>query len=106
MRYALGLTLLVSLNAAPAFAQEPDAMVMHGRTLFAARGCSGCHAVAGTGGGAAPDLTKIGTRLDQAAARQWLREPALHKEVVHSHLLRTLTDVEVQALAAYLASLR
>jgi cytochrome c553 len=103
----LGIAI-VGLALAPAArgADERDAAVAEGRTLFAARGCSGCHAVAGTGGEAGPDLSRVGTRYTEAALRAWLTTPDRQRLTVHTQVTLTLTSPEVRALAAYLGSLR
>jgi cytochrome c oxidase subunit 2 len=93
--------------AGRATAAEEEARVAGGRVLFTARGCSGCHLVGGVGGLVAPDLTKIGAKFGGAdAAAAWLRDPALHRQTVHTQLMHAMTDGEVTALAAFLASLR
>jgi cytochrome c oxidase subunit 2 len=107
-RSGLGIGLgIVLAIAGGARAADEDALLSQGRMLFAARGCSGCHMVGGVGGTAAPDLTKIGARLGgPAEAAAWLRDPALHKQPVHTQLTHSLGSDEVTALAAFLASLR
>jgi cytochrome c oxidase subunit 2 len=106
MRYAALLAFGLLVAGAPAAAQDRAAVIDHGKVLFTDRGCSGCHSVGGTGGSAAPDLSKIGTRLTEAGTKVWIRDPESHKLIVHSQLLHTLTDAEVNALAAFLSSLR
>jgi putative heme-binding domain-containing protein len=46
-----------------------------GKTLYAAKGCSNCHTIAGRGGPLGPDLTDIGTRRSPGYLRQALLEP-------------------------------
>ena len=106
MRRVALLIVAVSLASAPAAAQDRDALITHGRSLFAARGCSGCHSIGEGGARLAPSLAKIGTQLDESSAKAWIRDPNLHKQVVHSQVVRTLTAAEIDALAAFLASLR
>ena len=47
----------------------------HGRSLFAAHGCGGCHIVDGVGGTLGPDLSEVGARRSSQRLRQALIEP-------------------------------
>jgi mono/diheme cytochrome c family protein len=102
-RFAL-LTLLL-LTAPPAHAQENSAPVAQGRRVFQDQGCYGCHTVGKTGTPIGPDLSHIGTKHNRAYLIGWLRDPSSQKPTAHMAKLK-LTDSEVQALAAYLGSLR
>lgn len=95
--------LLVAISAASA--QEADALVAQGKRLFEQRGCYGCHAIAGTGATTAPDLTDLGRRYSLAYLTYWLRETPPRGSVEHMPKI-ALTEPELQALAAYLSSLR
>lgn len=84
-----------------------------GSAVFTARGCSGCHAIDGAGGGIGPDLTNLAARagdrvpgLDaEAYVRQSIRQPeafvAPPFQGVRMPTL-ALSDAEMDALAAYL----
>ncbi|MGD9903087.1 MAG: c-type cytochrome [Vicinamibacterales bacterium] len=48
----------------------------HGRDVYAARGCAGCHVVDGEGRALGPDLTGIGARRGAAYLREALVTPA------------------------------
>jgi cytochrome c oxidase subunit 2 len=87
-----------------AFAQDDPALVAQGRRLFEERGCYGCHAVAGTGGGTAPDLSRVGARYSLSYLTRWLKGNP-HRGAEHMPKIE-LTEGELSALAAYLASLR
>jgi cytochrome c1 len=52
-----------------------------------------------------PDLSRIGAKRDQTDLTRWLRDPSTHRPGAHMPKLQ-LTEPEVQALAAYLGSLR
>ncbi|HUM17141.1 MAG TPA: cytochrome c [Candidatus Nitrosotalea sp.] len=95
--------LLVATSVASA--QDGDALVAQGKRLFEERGCYGCHAIAGKGATAAPDLTDLGRRYSLAYLTYWLRETPPRGSVEHMPKI-ALTEPEVQALAAYLSSLR
>jgi len=47
----------------------------HGARLFAQRGCSGCHIVAGQGTGFGPELTDVGARRSPKWIRQAIVKP-------------------------------
>lgn len=96
--------LLMLLLAAGAEAQD-SALAARGQSVFKDQGCYGCHTVGKTGTPIATDLSRIGTKHDQAYLGAWLRDPAQQKPRQHMPKLK-LTESEVQALTAYLGSLR
>jgi len=57
--------------AASATPGDPE----HGRALFEARGCKGCHIVNGTGSSLAPELTAVGARRGTQYLRKKLLNP-------------------------------
>lgn len=96
---------LASLGiVAPAVAQ-PARDAEPGRAVFFAQGCYGCHRIGMAGTPIAWDLTHVGRKFTQAELARWLRDPASQKPGAHMPRL-ALTEEEIQALAAYLASLR
>jgi cytochrome c oxidase subunit 2 len=96
--------LLMLLLAAGVEAQD-GALVARGQGVFKDQGCYGCHTVGKTGTPIATDLSRIGTKHDEAYLGRWLRDPSQQKPRQHMPKLQ-LTEAEVQALSAYLASLR
>lgn len=78
---------------------------MGGKKLFVEQGCYGCHTVAGMGTPIAPDLSRIGGKYPESYLQRWLRDPSFQKPTAHMPKI-ALTEAEVQALAAYLASLQ
>jgi cytochrome c553 len=102
-RFAVLMLLL--LATACAHVQETSVSVAEGRRVFQDQGCYGCHAVGQTGTPIGPDLSHIGAKHNQSYLIGWLRDPSSQKPTAHMPKL-TLTDAEVQALAAYLGSLR
>ena len=96
--------LLMLLLAAGAEAQD-GALVARGQSVFKDQGCYGCHTVGKTGTPIAPDLSRIGAKHDEVYLGKWLRDPAQQKPRQHMPKLK-LTEAEVQALTAYLGSLR
>ena len=101
--FAMLMLLLVA--GACAHARETGAPVAEGRRVFQDQGCYGCHTVGATGTPLGPDLSHIGAKHDRSYLIGWLRDPSSQKPTAHMPKL-TLTDGEVQALAAYLGSLR
>ncbi len=99
------MLMLLLMVAACAHARETSAPVAEGRRVFQDQGCYGCHAVGQTGTPIGPDLSHIGAKHNRSYLIGWLRDPSSQKPTAHMPKL-TLTDAEVQALAAYLDSLR
>ncbi|WP_083457170.1 cytochrome c oxidase subunit II [Sandaracinus amylolyticus] len=99
-------------------ALEPTtAIARRGASLFLENGCSACHAIRGTAadGTVGPDLTHVGSRhtigagrLDRGpeALRRWIADPERLKSGVHMPAFEMLPGDELDALAAYLESLR
>jgi mono/diheme cytochrome c family protein len=99
--------LLVSmvLLASCAQAQDGPALVGQGRMVFRDQGCYGCHIAERMGTPIGPDLSRVGAKHDQTYLTRWLRDPSAQRPSAHMPKLQ-LTEAEVQALAAYLGSLR
>jgi mono/diheme cytochrome c family protein len=94
----------VVLLASCAHAQDGSALVGQGRTVFHDQGCYGCHTAEKAGTPIGPDLSRIGAKRDQTYLGRWLRDPSAQRPA-HMPKLQ-LTEGEVQALTAYLGSLR
>ena len=92
------------LLAAPTFGQSAS-LAAQGKRVFNDQGCYGCHTMGKSGTPIAPDLSTIGSKHSEAYLRTWLRDPKQQKPSAHMPKLE-LTEDEVRALAAYLASLR
>jgi mono/diheme cytochrome c family protein len=92
------------LAAAPA-AAEDAALAAKGERVFRDQGCYGCHTVGKFGTPIANDLGKIGAKYDLAYLTRWLRDPSSQRPTAHMPKIE-LKEAEVDALAAYLASLR
>ncbi len=99
------LLAAVVLTASCVQAQDGGALVAQGQIIYRDQGCYGCHTVGKTGTPIAPDLSRIGAKRDQAYLGRWLRDPSLQRPTAHMPKIQ-LTESEVQALAAYLGSLR
>jgi mono/diheme cytochrome c family protein len=98
------LLVAVVLLATSVQAQDGSA-VARGRDVFRDQGCYGCHTVGAAGTPIATDLSRIGAKRDQAYLAGWLRDPSLQRPTAHMPKIQ-LSEAEVQALAAYLGSLR
>lgn len=98
---ALALLAAACTSASP----QPESPAQRGQALFADQGCYGCHTVRGTGTPIANDLTRVGAKYSEVELALRVRDPALHKPGAHMPMLG-LSDAQVRALAAYLATLR
>jgi len=76
-----------------------------GRMLFFSQGCYGCHRVGAAGTPIAYDLSHVGSKFTESRLAQWLRDPSSQRPTAHMPRL-ALTEDEIRALAAYLATLR
>ena len=79
--------------------------VSPGAALFQASGCFDCHRLNGTGGGEGPDLTHVGSRLDQATIEKLLIDPAAVNPKGDMPAPEITPEVRAQ-LARFLAGLR
>lgn len=105
MLRGLALALAVGLTSSCAWAQSPPDLAARGKAVFTEQGCYGCHTVGATGTPIASDLSRIGTRYSRAELTRWLRDPASQRSTAHMPRI-VLAEADVQALAAYLASLQ
>jgi mono/diheme cytochrome c family protein len=101
-RTAVALALLGIVSCAVA---QPARDAEPGRTVFFSQGCYGCHRLGAAGTPIAHDLSHVGRKYTEAELARWLRDPASQKPNAHMPRL-ALTDEEIRALAAYLASFR
>lgn len=106
---------LASLSAAAA--EPTTSAARQGQELFLSAGCGGCHAIRGTpaSGKVGPDLTHVAGRTSLAAAVmpntkteliRWIRDGQHIKPANRMPPFRNLSDVELENLATYLATLR
>ena len=86
--------------------QFTPAMVVLGKQLYEVKyQCQSCHTIGGAGGYVGPNLNNAGNWLTPAWIEAWLRNPqALVPDTIEPR--RNFTDDEVQALTAYLMTLR
>jgi mono/diheme cytochrome c family protein len=94
-------------NLATVDAQQfTPAMVTFGKQLYEVKyQCQSCHTIGGSGGYVGPNLNNAGNWLTPAWIEAWLRDPqALVADTIEPR--RNLTEQEIQALTAYLMTLR
>ena len=103
VRVVLLLSVVVLL-ASYAPAQDSSGLVGQGRMVFHDQGCYGCHTAEKAGTPIGPDLSRIGAKRDHTYLGRWLRDPSSQRPA-HMPKLQ-LSEGEVQALTAYLGSLR
>ena len=94
-----------------------DGQALRGRDRFLANGCGGCHSIRGTEarGVIGPDLTHVGGRIsigaatlgaDAASFRRWIGRTKEVKPNVHMPSFGMLSPEDLDAIAAYLESLK
>ncbi|MBV8376152.1 MAG: cytochrome b N-terminal domain-containing protein [Verrucomicrobia bacterium] len=86
----------------PEFIAGRSPVELQGALLLQGKQCRNCHAIGGEGGHRGPDLSAVGTRMDQ---------PELVRQVIQGGgnmpaYGNTLSPQEVSALVSYLVSLR
>jgi cytochrome c oxidase subunit 2 len=106
----------LTAQQAPAALPPASGPAADGAQAFQAKGCAGCHTITGTpaAGKVGPNLTHFGSRLTLAGSildntppnlRTWLKDPPAVKPGSIMPNLH-LTDQELDALVAYLQSLK
>lgn len=81
--------------------QEPE-----GHKIFLAQRCNTCHAIQGSGGTLAPDLTHEGSRQTEAWILDQLNNPTSHKADSVMPSFAQLPGQEKEELAEYLGGLK
>jgi cytochrome c oxidase subunit II len=104
-RCALLIGLTVLFVAAPGLAEDRSVLIEQGTQLFFTQGCYGCHTVGKVGTPIGPDLSHVGGQYGLSYLTGWLRDPSSQKRTAHMPKI-DLNEQEIQALAAYLSSLR
>jgi nitric oxide reductase subunit C len=86
--------------------QFTPAMITLGKQLYEVKyQCQSCHTIGGSGGYVGPNLNNAGGWLTPAWVEAWLKNPqALIPDTIEPR--RNFTQNEVQALTAYLMTLR
>lgn len=87
------------------FQQNDSTRVAEGKQIFQEYACYGCHQVNGKGGEVGPDLSGVGSRLQPEYLAAFLQNPQAFIPG-SSMKISGLWEEEVQALVAYLMSLK
>ncbi len=103
-------TIGLASPAMPAGAEVPKKFTPQladaGKQLYEVRyECQSCHTIGSTGGYVGPNLSNVGNWMTAEWIEAWLRDPqSLVAGAIEPR--RSFTDQEVQALTAYMLSLR
>jgi len=97
-----------ALGGGTALAQ--DAKVQKGMQVFAAQKCSQCHSIAGKGN-AKGKLDDVASKVSPAEMKEWITDPVgmaakNKKDRKPPMKKKPISDAEVDALVAYLSTLK
>jgi ubiquinol-cytochrome c reductase cytochrome b subunit len=85
----------------------PVGLQLRTAALTFASTCAGCHRLSGAGGNVGPDLTFVGRRRDEAGIREVIEDASLvYGDSAMPTFKGRLTDAQIEALAAVLATRR
>jgi len=87
------------------FQKNDSTRVAEGKEIYQEYACYGCHKIAGNGGEMGPDLSGVGSRLRPEYLAAFLRNPQAFIPGTPMKISE-LWEEEVQALVAYLMSLK
>jgi mono/diheme cytochrome c family protein len=104
-RFAAGLVILAFAAAVAAPAVAQDAKVTKGQELFTAQKCTMCHSVDGKGNKNKP-LDGVGSTLKPEEIRKWITTPKEMKADSKMKAYSSLSAEDLDALVAYISSLK
>lgn len=87
-------------------AQKLSPELRKGREIYDAQGCGACHRIAGEGGAAGPDLSKVGSVRDQDWLRRFIQDPQSVKPGSPMPDSKGLSEENLNTMARYLAALK
>lgn len=96
----------VDTNGWPPAPQGMSRQAPGGQGIFLAQHCNTCHAIEGSGGTLAPDLTHVGGRRTKDWILDQINNPRGHKADSIMPSFAQLPQADKQELADYLAGLR
>jgi len=103
--------LAVSLSGATVLAQDAK-KIADGKKIYDSKQCAKCHSIAGKGEKISP-LDGVGTKLSEEDIRHWLKAPTeMEAKLDHKPKVKmsskkiVLTDPEIDAVTAYMLSLK
>lgn len=97
--------ILLTLAAGFAWAQGNQALVAKGQRIYQEKKCAVCHAIKGQGAKSGPDLTAVGSKRDVEWLKAFLKDPKAANPKAKMLAFKG-TDEELEALVAYMASLK
>jgi ubiquinol-cytochrome c reductase cytochrome b subunit len=105
-----GMTYLGAVQQPPgtrvAPAGSPQALVDRGREVYVASKCQDCHVIKGEGTDFGPELTHIGSGFTADKLAALIRNPLSVNPQASMPAFDKLTDSDLQALVAYLLTLK
>ena len=111
LRTLTAVLVTVALSGTGLLAQDAK-KIADGKKLYDTKECAKCHSIAGKGSKISP-LDGVGTKLSEADIKHWIVNPTemeakLEKKpkVKMSSKKVALTDPEVDAVVAYMLSLK
>jgi cytochrome c oxidase subunit 2 len=79
-----------------------SACASHGREVFLREGCGNCHRFRDLGGGGAPDLGDVASRLDAASIRAQITDPTTGNPSSRMPSFKRLSWHDLRSLTAFL----
>jgi mono/diheme cytochrome c family protein len=98
-------TIAVMMLAGVPLAAQDAAKVARGKQVYQELRCQTCHAIAGTGNRRYP-LDGVGSKLTQEQIRKWIVAPREMNPAVRKRAYDTLAADKLEALVAYMSSLK
>ena len=96
--------ILILVMAVVVFSAAGD--VEAGKAVYATLKCKMCHSIGAEGNKKTP-LDGVGSKFDEATLRKWVVSPKEMKpEIKKPDFSKTITGEDLDALVAYLASLK
>jgi nitric oxide reductase subunit C len=96
----------IDTNGWPPAPQGMARQESQGHVVFLAQHCNTCHAIEGSGGTLAPDLTHVGSRRTEDWILDQMNNPRSHKPDSIMPSFAGLPETEKQELANYLSGLK
>lgn len=89
-----------------ALAQGDAALIAKGEKVYADKKCSICHMLKGKGGKTASDLSAVGAKREASWLKQFMKDPKGMDPKAAKMLPFKGSEEELEALVAYMASLK
>jgi ubiquinol-cytochrome c reductase cytochrome b subunit len=81
-------------------------LALEGVSVYEEQGCAACHTVSGAGGAAGPDLTRVARKRDAQWLKDFITDPSTFNPDTEMPAYDYLTPEELEALVAYLQTLK